>query len=179
MIRRLWCSRWTGVLLTLTLATGLLVAWGCSSGGFSWPWHPRGGTGTTPPQPGAFDSLWWIAPAGVVCGIIMAAVLGMRREGVITALASIALAVVLNWLEANMTMILLVGGAGAAAYLLGNGQERLSAFMGAMKLRREGKDAEATALMRQALPWVDAKHRRQSKRRKKSGSIKPVAKETP
>jgi len=161
------------IILIATVVVGLL---GCGSGGgWTLPWS-RSEAGGVPPVADPFGSLWWIAPVGVMSGIAMIGLLGMRREGVMTILASIALAAVLFWLKTNLTTVLLLGAAGVAAYLLGNGQERLAALRGAWKLRAEGKDAESTALLRQALPWVDATYRRQAKRRAKSGTIKPEIK---
>lgn len=176
LARRAWESPFTGVALVVVILA-VIACWllACSGGGISLPWGNR-----TPSAPAApsdpFAGLWWIPVAGVAGGIGMIALLGMRREGFITIAASIGLAILLNWLKSNMTLVLIGGGVAAAAYVFGNGQERLSALRGAIKLHREGRTAEAEALRRQAFPWIDAKYRRESKARRKSGSIKPVAK---
>lgn len=167
-LNRVWNSPVTGAILAIAAVVTIIVALGgCSSGGFQLPFFGRGGG--TPTNGGAatadpFASLWWIAPIGVIAGVGMFAFLGMRKEGILTIVISIALTLLLHFLAANMTLILIASAIAAAFYFLGNGQQRLDTLMRARKLLAEGgEEARAgTALLRTALPWVDKRYRKQN-----------------
>jgi hypothetical protein len=132
------------VAVLLTIIVGLAA---CGGNGWSLPWSRGATVGGDAPAADPFGNLWWIAPAGILCGIAMIGLLGMRREGIITALASIALVAALA--EGGMTTILLLAG-WAVAYLLGNGQ---NGWPRGARGNQSGGPDEATALSPSLRGW--------------------------
>lgn len=119
--------------------------------------------------PDLLASMGWI---GVAC-LVAAALFAMNAkmmQAVIAFATGIAFAFASSFLRRYGTVVVLVGVAAAAWFIASNWgsfREQARAWLAARKLQREGKDAEATALRRQAFPLLDAHMRRLSRKRKR------------
>lgn len=119
--------------------------------------------------PDLLASMGWI---GIAC-LVAAALFAMNAKMMQAAMAfatGIAFAFASSFLRRYGTVVVLVGVAAAAWFIASNWgsfREQARAWLAARKLQREGKDAEATALRRQAFPLLDAHMRRLSRKRKR------------
>lgn len=192
MLYRTWCSRWTGIRDNLPLVLWLMAAAiffvglvsGCGPGGSASARAKEAGNALL----GEFNPwtlMGWIGG----CCLIASAFLAINMK-LMQALMAIGVGLAFLFLSAFLKQygtVVILAGLGAAVWFAATNwgmlREQLRAWLASRKLELEGKVAEATALKRQAFPVLDWKMKRESKRRKraasKSGSIKPVAKETP